>query len=228
MTRFRRAAAAPLLALLAASTAGACRTATQPAAAPAPVATAASPSAQPTARADTGRGRSDADVRFLQGMIGHHAQAIEMTALVPSRTQRPEVRLLAERIDVSQRDEIKSMRDWLTAHGAAVPDATAGHDAHAGHAMPGMAASDAMPGMATPEQMAQLAAATGVAFDRLFLQLMIRHHEGALVMVRTLFASPGAGQDADVFRLASEVDGDQRMEIVRMRALLATLTLPNR
>ena len=151
-----------------------------------------------------------ADVRFVQGMIGHHAQALDMTALVPSRTTRPDLRLLAKRIDVSQRDEIGMMEAWLTHRGEAVP----GPHAHHG----GGAAL--MPGMLTQEQMAQLAAATGPAFETLFLEYMIQHHQGALTMVKELFATPGAGQEADIFAFASDVDSDQRMEIDRMTAML--------
>jgi uncharacterized protein (DUF305 family) len=150
-----------------------------------------------------------ADVRFMQGMIGHHAQAIEMTALVPTRTSRDTMKLLAQRIEISQRDEIAMMQGWLRARGQAPPDA---HAHHQGGAL--------MPGMLTAEEMAHLAAARGPAFDRLFLESMINHHDGALVMVKDLFATPGAGQDPEIFAFASDVDADQRMEIARMSALL--------
>lgn len=167
---------------------------------------------------------TEADVRFVRMMIGHHQQALDMAALVPDRSQRRDLRLLAERMDVSQRDEIETMRRWLQEHGAAHADAHAGHGgAHASHGSHGAGADSAhagMAGMATPEQMAALAAASGPAFDRMFLELMIRHHEGALQMVAELFASPGGGQEPSIFALANEVDADQRMEIDRMRALL--------
>jgi uncharacterized protein (DUF305 family) len=153
---------------------------------------------------------TDADVRFMQGMIGHHAQALEMTALLRSRSSNEDMRKLAQRIDVSQADEIKMMQEWLTRHGAALPDP------HAHHAQ----GATLMPGMLTAADMAQLAAAKGPAFDRLFLQFMIKHHEGALAMVKDLFATPGAGQESDIFAFASDVDADQRMEIDRMRAML--------
>ena len=153
---------------------------------------------------------TDADVRFMQGMNGHHAQALEMTALVPDRTEREAMRLLARRIEVSQADEIGMMTRWLEARGQPAPGP------HAHHTM----GAALMPGMATPEQMAQLAAARGGAFDRLFLQLMITHHAGALTMVQELFASPGAGQESDMYAFASDVEADQRMEIDRMRAML--------
>jgi uncharacterized protein (DUF305 family) len=153
---------------------------------------------------------TDADVKFMQGMIGHHAQALEMTALLYTRTTRADMKLLAERIDVSQTDEIKMMKRWLEARGLAVPSEHAHH-------MPG---ATLMPGMLTAEQMARLAAAKGEAFDRLFLEGMIRHHEGAVVMVAELFAAPGAAQESEIFDFASHVDGDQRMEILRMRGML--------
>jgi len=152
-----------------------------------------------------------ADVRFMQGMIGHHAQALEMAALLPSRTSREAMTLLARRIEVSQADEIAMMQDWLKRRGEPLPDPHA-HHAH-GAAL--------MPGMLTPEEMGRLANAKGVAFDRLFLEFMIKHHEGALVMVKELFATPRAGQEAEIFAFASDVDADQRMEIDRMGAMLA-------
>ncbi len=180
-----------------------------------------------TARRDTAR-HTAADAAFMQGMIGHHAQALVMAALVPERTATPALRALAERIDVSQRDEIAAMRQWLADRGEPVPDSTgaipgasgahAGHDAHAGHG------AGAMPGMLTPVQLAELAAARGAAFDRLFLRLMIQHHEGALVMVRDLLATPGAAREAQTFAFVSDVDTDQRAEIARMQAQLQQLS----
>jgi uncharacterized protein (DUF305 family) len=125
----------------------------------------------------------------MQGMIGHHAQALEMTALLQSRTASDDMRKLAQRIEVSQSDEIKMMQHWLEARGQPVPDPHA-HHAH-GAAL--------MPGMLTPEEMARLANAKGDAFDRLFLQFMIKHHEGALTMVKDLFATPNP-QGSDVSR----------------------------
>jgi uncharacterized protein (DUF305 family) len=158
-------------------------------------------------------GITAADVAFMQGMIGHHAQALEMVDLLETRTTSDAMKLLAERIAVSQADEIQMMREWLKDRGAAAP----GEHAHHAH--------DAalMPGMLTPQEMAQLAAARGPAFDRLFLEYMIRHHEGALVMVRELFATPGAGQEAEIYAFASDVDADQRMEIIRMAGMLKEL-----
>jgi uncharacterized protein (DUF305 family) len=161
---------------------------------------------------------TQADVEFMQHMIGHHAQALVMTALVPERTTSETMRQLAQRIEVSQRDEIALMRHWLEGRGQSAPNPGSAHDHHAamGHAGAGML----MPGMLTSAEMAQLAAAKGAEFDRMFLELMIRHHEGALTMVTSLFAAPGAGQEAEVFRFASDVDTDQRAEIARMRTLL--------
>jgi uncharacterized protein (DUF305 family) len=166
----------------------------------------------------TAAGHTPADARFMRDMIGHHVQALEMARLVPDRAASHGLRMLAERITVSQQDEIAMMRAWLRARGEPVPDA-GGHDAHHGHHAAG-ADPAGMPGMATPEEMARLAAVSGAEFDRLFLELMIRHHEGALVMVAQLFGTPGAGQDSQVFQIASEVDADQRMEIDRMRSML--------
>jgi uncharacterized protein (DUF305 family) len=156
---------------------------------------------------------TEADTRFMQGMIGHHAQALEMAALVYANSQSDEMKLLAKRIEVSQIDEINMMKEWLTARGEKLPDE---HAHHAGdHAL--------MPGMLTQAEMKALAAARGVAFDRLFLIGMIKHHQGALTMVKELFATPRAGQDAEIFAFASDVDADQSMEIDRMSAMLAGL-----
>lgn len=155
---------------------------------------------------------SAADTRFMQGMIGHHAQALEMVALVDGRSRNDDLKRLAERIDVSQRDEMQMMREWLERRGEALPDAHAHHMAHG-----------QMPGMLTPDQMQRLAAAKGPAFDRLFLEGMIQHHEGALTMLKELFASAGGGQEPEMFDFASDVEADQAMEIRRMRALLKEL-----
>jgi uncharacterized protein (DUF305 family) len=154
-----------------------------------------------------------ADVKFMQGMIGHHQQAIEMAALLPSRTSREDMKLLARRIEVSQIDEIQMMQDWLKARGQALPDPHAHHQHGA----------TLMPGMLTQDEMARLAAAKGVEFDRLFLEGMIKHHGGALTMVRELFGTAGAGQDGDIFAFASDVEADQQMEMDRMGALLREL-----
>lgn len=164
----------------------------------------------------------------MQGMIAHHAQALAMTSLVPARSGRADLRLLAERIEVSQRDEIALMQRWLHDRGADVPSPDARHMHHGG--ADGAAQQTLMPGMLTDAEMTELANAQGPAFDRLFLQFMIRHHEGALVMVSELLATSGAAQESEVFRFASDVDADQRAEIARMRALLGAqgATTPRR
>jgi len=162
---------------------------------------------------------TEADVRFMQGMIPHHQQALEMTALVPSRSAREDVRLLALRIELSQHDEILLMQHWLEDRGEEVPGADA-HASHAGHAGHGATHAELMPGMLTPEDMERLASATGAEFDRLFLEAMIRHHEGAIVMVQELFASPGAARGSEIFQFAADVEADQGIEIARMRGML--------
>lgn len=172
-------------------------------------------------------GATPADVRFMQGMIGHHAQAVDMVELLKLRTRRDDLKLLAARIEASQRDEIAMMRGWLQVRGQTSPDEHAHHANGTDTAAPPHDAM-LMPGMLTTSQMAELAAATGAAFDRLFLAGMIQHHEGALTMVRELFAAPGAAQDSEVFAFASDVDADQQMEISRMRALLHELEKESR
>jgi uncharacterized protein (DUF305 family) len=162
-----------------------------------------------------------ADVKFMQGMIHHHAQALDMTALLTKNTASEDMRKLGLRIQVSQTDEIKMMQQWLQARGQTVPDPHALH--MPGMVMPGMDHGPMMPGMLTPEEMARLAELKGAAFDRFFLEGMIRHHGGALTMVQELFATPGAGQDSDIFAFASDVDADQRMEIDRMNSMLREL-----
>jgi uncharacterized protein (DUF305 family) len=154
---------------------------------------------------------TEADVKFMQGMIGHHSQAVEMVALLKTNSTNDDMKKLGLRIEVSQEDEIKMMQEWLQNRGQALPDPHAHHN--------GML----MPGMLTADEMTRLAAAKGVEFDRLFLSGMIKHHGGALTMVQELFASPGAGQESDIFAFASDVDADQRMEIERMGAMLNAL-----
>lgn len=151
-----------------------------------------------------------ADVKFMQGMIGHHQQAIEMTNLLKTRTSSENMKKLALRIDVSQADEINMMKRWLEVRGQEIPSEHAMH----------MHGAVLMPGMLTPEEMEKLAAAKGVEFDRLFLEGMIKHHGGAIGMVKDLFSTPGAGQEAEINAFASDVDADQRMEIDRMGAML--------
>jgi len=152
-----------------------------------------------------------ADAEFLQGMIAHHAQAVAMSVLMPSRSKSEPLNSLAERIIVSQKDEIKIMRRWLLEHGADAPDPLE-HPQHHDHML--------MPGMLTAEEMTRLAAATGAEFERLFLTGMIKHHEGAIAMVTTLYHTPGAAEDLAIYTMATGVEADQRAEIARMRALL--------
>ncbi len=148
---------------------------------------------------------SPADVRFMQGMIPHHAQALVMTGLVPDRTDDTGFRQLALRMEISQKDEIGLMERWLENRGEALPDPTE---------------MVMMPGMLTAAQMESLTAARGVVFERLFLELMTQHHQGAIEMVATLFAARGGGQESEIFQFATDVDVDQRMEIERMQRML--------
>jgi uncharacterized protein (DUF305 family) len=160
-----------------------------------------------------------ADVEFMQGMIMHHSQAVEMTALIPSHTDDKQVRAIGAKISSSQADEIRMMQRWLAARGQATSMEMPG--------MPGMdisgKAMPLMPGMLTPDQMEALRNARGKEFDRLFLSGMIQHHGGALVMVKDLFNSPGAGQDAEIFDFATDVDNSQRAEIRIMQKMLEDL-----
>jgi uncharacterized protein (DUF305 family) len=164
---------------------------------------------------------SQADVEFMQSMIMHHAQAIEMTALIPSHTEDKELRSLGARISRSQDDEIVFMKRWLAARGEplSMPETMPGmsHPDSSDHAMNSM---PRMPGMLTEEQMAELRKATGARFDRLFLTGMVQHHHGALTMVKDLFGSAGAGQDAEIFGFATDVDTGQRAEIRIMQSML--------
>lgn len=184
---------------------------------------------QPTAGQAAGSGTNNAaDVQFMQGMIAHHAQALKMVALIATNTTRPELQLIGERIRISQHDEIAMMQRWLTAHHEVVPTVDSGNVAHMPPStMPGMQMSGTtmmMPGMLTDEQMTQLANAKGTEFDTLFLTGMIRHHEGALLMVKDLFSANGSAQAADVFTFASDADADQRAEIRRMQTVLTAIT----
>lgn len=186
---------------------------------------------------------STKDTEFMQGMIMHHAQAVEMVDLLDTRTDNKAVKLLAERIRHTQSDEIGFMKRWLRAHGestememkmpeakpAAATPTAGGHDHHGHHEQPKPAVAAAtapmhhdhlMPGMLSAKQMEALKAAKGREFDRLFLEGMIQHHGGAIIMVKELFDSAGAGQDAELFNFASDVDSGQRAEIRRMETLL--------
>jgi uncharacterized protein (DUF305 family) len=176
--------------------------------------------------------RSPADVQFMQGMIMHHAQAVEMTALIESHTANKDLRSLGSRISSSQSDEIRFMKRWLEARGEKTSTITPhmpGMDM-SGHDMPGdmpghsMGTSGAMPGlmpgMLTAKQMEALKNAKGAEFDRLFLTGMIQHHNGALIMVKDLFDTAGAGQDAELFNFVTDVDSGQRAEIRIMQTML--------
>ena len=211
----------------AAATLAACSPGNRPAPAPAPepsrVAAAESDSAAiARARADSARyPYTEADVRFMSHMIGHHAQAIVMAGWAPTHDAGPAVQRLAERIVNAQQDEIATMQRWLGDRRQPVPEA---HPAGHKMAMNGAEHEMLMPGMLTAAQMGQLDAARGLEFDRLFLTFMIQHHRGAVTMVKNLFDSYGAGQDETVFKFASDVNVDQTTEIARMEAMLATLS----
>ncbi len=201
--------AAAVLAVLTLATACA-GAATQPPAAPAPA-----PDAAAIARATVDSSRypyTAADVRFMSAMIVHHAQAVTMSALAPTRAASNSVKILAERIISSQQDEIGLVEQWLRDRGQ-----HAAHDmtAHAGHEM-------TMPGMLTSAQLKQLEQARGAEFDRLFLAYMIQHHHGSAAMVKELLATDGAAQDETVFRFATDVNVDQLTEIARMEQMLTT------
>lgn len=171
------------------------------------------------AAADSGRPHyTAADVHFISGMIGHHAQAVVMAGWAPTHGASPSVRTLCERIAVAQTDEIKFMQRWLRERHEPVPDADPN-----GHMMPGMDHPMLMPGMLTPEQMKQLDTARGPEFDRLFLTFMIQHHQGAITMVEQLMGSYGAAQDDAVFKFASDVNSDQTTEIDRMNLMLGAM-----
>jgi uncharacterized protein (DUF305 family) len=213
MRRSRTTLAAALAATLAAATGCAAQATSTP-----PPADAA---AMARARADSlRRPWTEADVRFMTNMIGHHAQAIVMANLVATHTTTPAMKILAGRIINAQRDEIATMQTWLRDRGRPVPEVgpagttthTAGHEHHA-----------MMPGMLSAEQMQELERARGTEFDRLFLRYMIQHHNGAVQMVSELFSSYGAGQDETVFKFASDVNVDQITEIARMQRMLVDL-----
>jgi uncharacterized protein (DUF305 family) len=152
---------------------------------------------------------SPADVDFVRDMLHHHAQALVMTGYVDERASSRDIRLLAERMRISQEDEMGQLETWLQARGEPARDPDSPHDSHA-----------LMPGMLTAQELAALEDASGEAFDELFLQSMIRHHEGALVMIAELFATP-EGAEQELAQLASHFDSDQRIEIARMTTMLA-------
>ena len=154
---------------------------------------------------------TEADVRFMSAMIGHHTQALTMAGLAPTHGASPSVRRLAERIISGQQDEIATMQQWLRDRGRPVPQGS-----HMGH-------GHLMPGMLTDAQMKELAEARGPEFDRRFLASMIQHHRGAVAMVKELFGTQGAARDQTVFKFANDVGVDQTTEIARMELMLSAL-----
>ena len=216
-----------IAALAIAITAAACRSAPgpAPAATPAPAASAADEQSERAAiakaRADSARyPYTAADVHFMSSMIGHHAQAIHMANWAPSHGASRSVQILAERIINEQGDEIRTMQQWLRDRRQPVPDA---HTLGMKMSMGGVEHVMLMPGMLTDAQLAELDAARGPQFDRLFLTYMIQHHRGAVTMVKELFGTQGAGQDETVFKFASDVNVDQSTEIARMEKMLAAM-----
>ena len=174
------------------------------------------------ARADSVRNPyTEADVSFMQGMIGHHAQAIVMSGWAPTHGASPSLRTMAERIINAQQDEIATMQTWLRDRRQPVPEAKPGPMKMK---MNGMEHEMLMPGMLTESQMHELDGAKGRDFDRLFLTYMIQHHRGAVTMVQQLFGTNGAAQDEVTFKLANDVSADQSSEIARMESMLAALT----
>jgi len=167
------------------------------------------------------RAPNEADVNFVTGMIGHHAQALVMAGWAPSHGASQAVRVLCERIINEQRDEIALMQTWLRDRNLPVPEAKPGPMRMK---MNGMEHEMLMPGMLTEDQMKELDAARGTEFDRLFLKYMIQHHRGAVTMVQQLFDTNGAAQEQSVYKLASDVSADQTSEITRMKKMLASLT----
>jgi uncharacterized protein (DUF305 family) len=159
---------------------------------------------------------TEADIRFMSDMIGHHSQAITMAGWAPSHGADQSIQKLAARIVNAQQDEIATMEQWLRERSQPVPEPDSGMAGHQMHHM-------LMPGMLTPEQMQQLDQARGPAFDRLFLTSMIQHHRGAVSMVEALFATPGAARDETFFKFANDVNVDQSTEIARMETMLAAL-----
>ena len=178
------------------------------------------------ARQDSARTSfTEADVRFMTGMIAHHAQALVMSRLAPTHGASAQVQTLAARIINAQQDEIETMQRWLRRRGQPVPEVhiegltlqVHGAGDHAMH----------MPGMLTEAQLQELDAARGADFDRLFLTYMIEHHRGAVTMVDALFGTDGAAQDEATFRLAADINADQKTEIARMELMLERLPDPD-
>ena len=216
--------------LLALVAAGACAGGTA-SSAPGPARAASAPAADASAefearyraRTDSARMRfTEADVAFMEGMIAHHGQALVMAAFAPTHGASPQIATLAARITNAQQDEIVRMQQWLRDRRRAAPEVMV----HGSELMVHGAGEHVMhgPGMLTPEQLAELDRARGPDFDRLFLTYMIQHHRGAVAMVDRLFATDGAAQDNEAFKLAGDVHVDQTTEIARMQEMLDRLS----
>jgi uncharacterized protein (DUF305 family) len=217
----------PLVILLGLLALGACAGGTQGSSGvhqtPTPVATQGDDHAVAKAQADSARyPYTEADIKFMSGMISHHAQALKMAARAPTHGASPSVLTLAGRIINAQNDEIRSMQTWLRDRRQPVPEP---NPDGMKMTMNGTEHVMLMPGMLTPEQMAELDRARGKEFDRLFLTYMIQHHRGATAMVKELFGTYGAGQDEVVFKFASDVNVDQTTEIARMERMLFIVSL---
>jgi uncharacterized protein (DUF305 family) len=224
MTRHHTRAIAATL--LIAGTVAACSSANRAPVRTSPQSATATPSdvaAMAKARTDSARyPYTAADVHFMSGMIGHHAQAIVMARWAPTHGASASVRTLCDRIINAQQDEIATMQTWLRDRRQPVPEAVPGPMKMQ---MGGMEHEMLMPGMLTDEQMKQLDQARGPEFDRLFLTFMIQHHNGAVQMVKELFGTNGAAQDELVFKFASDVNVDQTTEIARMQRMLVALAI---
>jgi uncharacterized protein (DUF305 family) len=178
------------------------------------------------ARADSARMRfTKADVQFMTGMVGHHAQALVMAALAPTHGASPSIQTLAARIINAQKDEIATMQQWLRDREQPVPEV---HITGTTLMVHGPDDAMHMPGMLTPDQLRELDQARGAEFDRLFLTYMIQHHGGAVTMVHDLFGTDGAAQGDVMFKLASDIQVDQKTEIARMELMLESLPATGR
>lgn len=181
------------------------------------------------ARIDSSRmSFTQADIDFMTGMIGHHAQALIMSRLAPENGAAPSVQTLAARIINAQKDEIATMQKWLRDRDQSVPEVHIdglnlmihGMEGHNGH----HGGHTDMPGMLTQAQLEELNEAKDTEFDRLFLRYMIQHHNGAVIMVQDLFDTDGAALDDEAFKIASEINVDQKTEIARMELMLNNMT----
>ncbi len=237
MNRMTRTRSIPGLALLAIVGLSACNRASQSAGEPPAAAQAQAPAPAPAIVQPGAPGKdssvvssvpavdhnnyTDDDVKFMQGMIHHHNQALQMVAMIATHTKTPELIAMGTKIQLSQSGEMSAMKEWLTVRKQAVPEI--GKDGSAKLEMAGMAGHmmdmGAMPGMLTADQMKALDNARGAKFDELFLTGMIQHHKGALKMVADV-REAGGGKETNIGQFLNEVDNDQRMEIVRMYGLL--------